>query len=75
MIWIIKNLLSHRNLTPIDKTPCPKKGRAIVERQARERMSAGINQYSPVENLPQADTSKTRDKLTKSIGASENKFF
>lgn len=38
--------------------------------RARLRMEEGRNQYSPVENLPQADTGKTRDKVAEHLGVS-----
>ena len=33
----------------------------MLEEEARARMTAGVNQYSPVELFPQGDTGKSRD--------------
>ena len=37
---------------------------------AKERMGAGINQYSPKENFPEGSTGQTRDALGASLGIS-----
>lgn len=69
-IWIIENQTGRRNLAVIDKIPLLERKREIVAKQAKERMEEGRNQYSPVENLPQPDTAKTRDTLAAEIGVS-----
>jgi hypothetical protein len=39
--------------------------------RARERMTAGVNQYSsPVENFPQGSEGKARDKAGEAVGVS-----
>jgi hypothetical protein len=69
--WMITHQIGRRNLSDLDKVPLLERKRAILERQARERMLEGNNQYSPVENLPQPETAgKVRDQLAKEIGIS-----
>lgn len=46
------------------------KAEPLIAARARERQESGINQYSPVANLPQAETGKTRDELAEMTGVS-----
>lgn len=68
-LWMIGNQIGRRNLEPLDKVPLLERKREIRAKQAKERMEKGINQYSPVENLPQAKD-KTRDAIASEIGVS-----
>jgi len=69
-IWIYKNQLSRRNLTDYTKSEIALAMKEIVAAKAKERIESGINQYSPVEILPQASAGKTRDELGALAGVS-----
>lgn len=42
----------------------------MIAAKAKERQELGINQYSQVANLPQAETGATRDELSELSGIS-----
>jgi hypothetical protein len=73
-LWIIKNQLGRRNISPIDKIPLAERMREILEKQAKQRHKilsgtrSGAGQA--VVNLPQPDETKTRDKLAAVVGVS-----
>jgi hypothetical protein len=39
----------------------------VFDDEAKERMTSGVNQHSPVENLPQASKGKSRDKAGEAV--------
>jgi hypothetical protein len=41
----------------------------VFDDEAKERMTSGVNQHSPVEKLPQASKGKSRDKAGEAVEA------
>lgn len=68
ILWIISNQLSRRNLTAFERSELALRLKPKLEAEAKERMEAGNNQYSPVEKLPQGG--KVRDQLGELAGVS-----
>ncbi|MFZ7126375.1 MAG: hypothetical protein ACOWWM_09520 [Desulfobacterales bacterium] len=46
------------------------RAREIYDNQARERMTSGVNQYTPPEKLPEANKGDARDQAGKAVGVS-----
>ena len=64
--------LGRRNLLPIDKVPMLERARAILAKQAKERMEAGRpkSDEEPKEIFPEDIKGQTRDQIGKRIGVS-----
>lgn len=71
--WMVDTQLGRRNLTPIQKIAIAEKYRPIYEAKAKENMTIGINQYSPLVNLPNPSIN-TSEELSKIAGVSEKTY-
>jgi len=69
MVWVIDNQNTRRNIRPIDLVKMKEKKYDILQRQAKERQGARTD-LNIVENLPQSEPGKTRDKAAAEIGIS-----
>jgi len=67
--YVLSLNLHRRQLTPSQLSMCADRAREIYDRQAIERKAEG-GRHKDVENLPQADKGKARDKAGKAFGVS-----
>jgi hypothetical protein len=62
--------LHRRQLTVSQRAKVSLSLKPLLEKQARERMTQGVNQHSPVEILPQASKGKSSDQAGAAVGIS-----
>lgn len=69
--FAIQENLHRRHLTTGQRSIVAARMKPIFTEEAKRRMLAGDNQYSPVENLPEgSETGRARDKAAKSLNVS-----
>lgn len=69
------NQLGRRNINDFNRAELVLQAEPLIAAKAKERQESGINQYSPVANLPQAETGETRDELSAMSGVSARKVL
>jgi hypothetical protein len=70
--WAWEHQEHRRNLTPYQRSELALKFKPQIEKQARERQRGGQGGILLVENSPQANETKTRQKIAKIANVSEN---
>jgi N6-adenosine-specific RNA methylase IME4 len=73
LLWMIRNQLGRRNLTPYVRTELALKLKPVIAEQARENQLGGLKQNTVLENSPKrAESVDTRAIIAASAGVSDN---